>query len=150
MISARAVREPVDRARKSKRAVLAFLFEQLKATEQGPDARVRWGRRGKRRRRRPRRAARNRRAPQELLLIQLRRKIHARCIWRETYILVCTSFTSAQPTLPTSASASSTGSEKQHQGENSKWWSKQRTILWRRPFFVLEYSDCIDRRAAST
>ena len=120
MISARAVREPVDRARKSKRAVLAFLFEQLKATEQGPDARVRWGRRGKRRRRRPRRAARNRRAPQELLLIQLRRKIHARCIWRETYILVCTSFTRAQPTLPTSVSASSTGSEKQHQGENSR------------------------------
>ena len=33
---------------KIKLAVLAFLFEQLKATEQGPDARVRWGRRGKR------------------------------------------------------------------------------------------------------
>ena len=120
MISARAVREPVDRAGESKQAVLAFLFEQLKATEQGADARVRWGRRGRRRRRRKRRTASNKPDPQGLLLIHPHRKIHARCIWRETYILVCTSFTRAQPTLPTSVSASSTGSEKQHQGENSR------------------------------
>ena len=73
----------------------------------------------------------NRRAPlgaASLLLIQPHRKIHAQCIWRETYILVCTSFTSAQPSFPTSASASSTGSEKQHQDEISRMQAVEQAL----------------------
>ena len=66
--------------------------------------------------------------PQALLLIQPRRKIHARCIWPETYILVFTSFTSAQPSFPTSASASSTGSEKQHQDEISRMQAVEQAL----------------------